>query len=378
MSIKFHCLLLAALLMLAASSSAVQRVPVQAINSSNVTDRACPPAAELADARQQLDTAVMAVLDQRFGGLCSDAVASCSDLPENSTTGYHCILPPNSDSPVLEFCDLTLQSPITSCSSLPADSPAGQYWLLPSTGPPAELRFCNPAAHSNTGGCGAAGWTRVGFLNMSDSEQSCPEDWLTINSTSARGCGRGLSSVTGCSQLVFPAPATPYSEVCGRVVAYHKGTASAFNLNQVTNHLESSGALETAYLDGLSLTHGPEHHRQHIWSFVTALNELTNFDWLVCDCINSNHWPYSLSFVGENYFCDTGNHQSSFTPITDSNDPLWDGEGCGHNNTCCGFRNPPWFKTSLPSPTSNHLEIRNCQLRRGYDTMVTLLEIYVK
>ena len=377
MSIHCHCLLLAALL---ASSSAMQRVPALAINSSNVTDRACPPAAELADARQQLDAAVLALLDERFGRLCSeaDAVDSCSELPENSTTGYHCILSHSGDSPKLEFCDLTLQHPITSCSDLPVDSPAGHYWLLPSTGPPAEQRFCNPAADSNTGGCGGTGWTRVALLNTSDSQQSCPEDWLTINSTSVRGCGRGKDSATGCSSLVFPAPAAPYSEVCGRVEAYHHGTASAFNLDSNTNYLDNSEALESAYLDGLSLTHGAEHHRQHIWSFVTAINEMTHFNWLVCDCTNSNHWPYSLHFVGDNYFCDTANHQPSFAPVTNSDDPLWDGEGCGGESTCCEFRNPPWFKTSLPSPTTNDLEIRNCHFKGGYDSLVTLIEIYVK
>ena len=57
------------------------------------------------------------------------------------------------------------------------------------------------------------------------------------------------------------------------------------------------------------------------------------------------------SFVGEDYFCDSGNEE--YDQDTDSNiigyfgDPLWDGAGCGpHSAECCMFNNPPWFYTS--------------------------------
>ena len=70
--------------------------------------------------------------------------------------------------------------------------------------------------------------------------------------------------------------------------------------------------------------------------------------------------PFQVpSFVGNRYFCDTGNHG---TMHNDSavylNDPLWDGEGCGPNSTCCKFNNPPC--TTLPQPTTDDMELRIC------------------
>ncbi len=57
----------------------------------------------------------------------------------------------------------------------------------------------------------------------------------------------------------------------------------------------------------------------------------------------------------------TGNPGPGYS-LTDyyTTDPLWDGAGCGPNNACCQFNNPPWFKSSLPLGTSDDIEIRIC------------------
>ena len=86
------------------------------------------------------------------------------------------------------------------------------------------------------------------------------------------------------------------------------------------------------------------------------------------------------SFVGNNYFCDTGNrgpNPTAFTTYPD--DPLWDGEGCGPTSSCCQLNNPPWFCTTLPQPTTDDLEVRVCgvQSRTNEDSLTTLVDISV-
>ena len=63
-----------------------------------------------------------------------------------------------------------------------------------------------------------------------------------------------------------------------------------------------------------------------------------------------------------------------------SDDPLWDGKGCGPTSTCCSFNNPPWFCKQLPQSTNADLEMRLCGA--GYpesqNTLIELIEIYIK
>jgi hypothetical protein len=342
-------------------------VSVQILNG---TRGACPTESQLAEARGQLRLEVASALDA-YSRL-ANAVDSCGDLPITSSTGYYLISSGDASAPVLTFCNLTAMNPLTSCSDLPDGSPGGYYWTLPITGLSAELRYCNRNLH-RLEGCGGDSWTQVGYLNMSDPNETCPGDWVLSNST--RACGHALGSSTdpGCSSANFPTPGA-YSHVCGRVIAYHKGWA---------NGLQFGRHLEHAYLDGISITHGPRLARQHVWSFVAASGEHSAFQaGSLCSCSNRNPWEHEffVSFLGNNYFCDTGNHNSSTSDsLLNYNDPLWDGEGCGLDSSCCQFRNPPWFQMSLPQQTTDHLEIRNCHaLSVSFNTLVKLIEIYVK
>ena len=134
----------------------------------------------------------------------------------------------------------------------------------------------------------------------------------------------------------------------------------------------------------MSLTHGPAETRQHIWSFVGARYEQDpNYNTRVtCPCTNTNiSWPHQVpSFINNDYFCDTGSPGpgASFTTYY-TDDPLWDGEGCGSTSTCCEFNTPPWFCKSLPQPTSNDLKIRNCYGNPSSyeDNLIKLIDVYV-
>ena len=63
-----------------------------------------------------------------------------------------------------------------------------------------------------------------------------------------------------------------------------------------------------------------------------------------------------------------------------SDDPLWDGDGCTANSTCCSFNNPPYFIKSLDNPTTDDIELRMCNYHSlGYSNIaVEFVEIYVK
>lgn len=231
---------------------------------------------------------------------------------------------------------------------------------------------CPPCA------CGGQGeWVQIAYLNLTNTSQECPPNW-TLNSDPFRGCGR--SSDIGCDSATFGSDGRTYSRVCGRVNAIQVGTPNAFD----PSLREFSPGLDAAYIDGVSLTHGVAGSRQHIWSFVAALYE-TDDELLVnniCSCTDTTiNWPFEVPpFIGDDYFCDTGNPGPGLTlGEVYSDDPLWDGEGCGPNNACCQVSNSPWFCTALPQPTAEDLELRIChdQDTSNEDLLVNLVDIYV-
>ena len=83
-----------------------------------------------------------------------------------------------------------------------------------------------------------------------------------------------------------------------------------------------------------------------------------------------------------NHYCESANQgdcfvDNSFFP----NDPLWDGQQCDNEGTCCNVANtPPWFSVDLGNTTSDDIEVRIChdQDTTDEDTPIQLLEIYVQ
>ena len=227
--------------------------------------------------------------------------------------------------------------------------------------------------------CGGVGWSRIAYLDMRDPASACPTS-RTLHTSPVRGCGRTSPSSFSCDSAIFSARGQSYSRVCGRILAYQKGTTDAF-LNSLTS---THANIESAYVDGLSMTHGPVGSRQHIWTFAAAFNEDDRSTPMKnCPCTNTRYnWPYQTpSFIQNNYFCDTGNPGPGFANVYYSSDPLWDGAGCGENSTCCQLNNPPWFYSSLLQATTNDVEVRLCHGEAGSsneDTIVYLIEIHVQ
>ena len=263
------------------------------------------------------------------------------------------------------------ENPASSCMQIAGDNLSalsGLYWVENSTGSAVQV-FCDMDRHccNSTGG-----WVRVANLNMSDPNQSCPDDFALI--PEPRSCGKHRK---GCVSTTFETGGIQYSKVCGRILAYQEGEPDAFKTYVANRTL----TLEDLYLDGVSVTHGL-NPRHHIWSFVAAHDESQSTpSYRICPCTraNENYTSIVPPFIEEDYFCDTGSREK----VEDRfyiDDPLWDGQGCGENSTCCGWNNPPWFCKELPRATNDTIEVRLCSSSARHDehTPIALIEMYTQ
>ena len=227
-------------------------------------------------------------------------------------------------------------------------------------------------------GCGdaAAGWTRVAFLNMTDTNHSCPGDW-TLVSSPKRTCGRPTNLI-GCSSATFSSGGVTYSRVCGRIIGYQLGTTDAFW--QVINRDITADGPGSILDGGVTISHG-SNPRQHIWTLASGYSQQRG-DSFGCPCNIGNDQGQNLPlWLGQDYFCDSAPISNSEHGVFYADNPLWDGVGCDESSTtCCEFNNPPWFCKQLPQSTSDDIELRLCadDLHIREDTPIELVEIYIR
>ena len=218
--------------------------------------------------------------------------------------------------------------------------------------------------------CGGLGWRRVAYVNITESN-SCPGTWVVSTYSGKATCFQRTASSPGCYSATFSTHEIPYNQVCGRVIGYQLGGTQAFHSNETS--------INSPYVDGVSVTHGSP--RQHIWTFAAGYAEITTTSIkYLCPCsLDSINGARIPSFVGNNYFCDTGTVTYNGETTIFLDDPLWDGQGCGPNNNCCTFNSPPWFNVQLPSPTTDNIEVRICSTYlRTRGTPVELVIMYVR
>ena len=247
-----------------------------------------------------------------------------------------------------------------------------------------------PPMASRNYSCGTTGgWTKIANLDMTDPNQQCPDGFNQWNRNTAplRVCN-GTYGGTGCESTTFPVHGIEYSHVCGRVIGYQFGGTISF-LGYTGN---TSLTIDDPYVDGVSLTHG-QSPRQHIWTFASAYIDYdpTNSTlyptvWTAsfCPCAvpnNTNYYNAIPPYIGNDYFCETGDHPTTGPWQLLADDPLWDGQGCGGNSTCCSFNNPPFFCKQLPQPTTDDIELRMCTAylaSSNAQTPLEIVEIYIK
>ena len=256
-------------------------------------------------------------------------------------------------------------NPASSCAALPPSSPSGYYWVRASNGSAVSV-YCDM-----TLSCGGVtgGWMRVAELDMTNSSHQCPSGLMEHIYSGKCTCRINSTSADTCSSVIFPVNDLRFSQVCGKIIAYQFASPDAFGRHGNTFTIDEN------YVDGVSLTHGNPRH--HIWTFAAATDELGS----ACPCIssNSNHFSSPPAFVGEDYFCDTAS-ADDWEYIFYVDDPLWDGAGCGPQNTCCSFNDPPWFYKQLPQHTTDNIEMRVCrdQDRVDEDVAIEIIDMYIQ
>ena len=231
-------------------------------------------------------------------------------------------------------------------------------------------RLCKCLPIHTCGGTG--GWRQVVKLDMTDPRTECPEGW-NMTDYSKRTCGRASEGeslfTSSCDSITYPVCGGEYSQVCGRIKAYQWGWTAAFP--RIDN-------VDEAYFSGVAVMHGSP--RQHIWTFAAGAAE--NFprdNWYLCPC-DVNFFSSVPSFVGEDYFCESGFSYTQYQYKFHPNDTLWDGKDCHSSSTCCSLHNPPFFTKTLSTPTTDDLELRMCLYRdiSRMNIAVELIELYVK
>jgi hypothetical protein len=228
--------------------------------------------------------------------------------------------------------------------------------------------------------CGSGLWSRVAYLNMSDPLQQCPPSWRLYSANGVRACGRQVitSTTGGCNSHTYTVQQN-YQRVCGQIIGYQIGSTDVFG--------DLLLSINEPYVDGVSVTYGVP--RRHIWTFAAGLSETIvtggDHEKYTCPCaLNGTAFRMQQppAFVGNNYFCESGNPLTSFQNTNDfqyTDDPLWDGQRC--EGLCCTDSNsPPWFSVMLPGATSDGIEVRICSRQEtdNEDTPIGLLEIYVQ
>ena len=252
-------------------------------------------------------------------------------------------------------------SPIpTSCQEIKnkqPNSPSGVYLLATNDG--TKHTYCNMEELCGSGG----GWTRLAYLDMTDATVNCPSGFGLYNSGGVKACGKP-SLFDGCVSVQFPSNGISYSQVCGRVTGYQYGIIEALDTSTVT------GA------EGVTISHGPS--QQHIWSLIAGKSESTasSHD---CPC-NTGSTVSVPASIGNNYFCESGNPNSSPSQILYTADPLWDGQGCTSlEAACCNAPGLPWFHRDYGNTTTtDYIELRVCGNYPDEDSPVSYYEIYVK
>ena len=245
-----------------------------------------------------------------------------------------------------------------SCKDIKAahpNSPSGYYYVN------SRNIYCNMGELCRQDG----GWTRIAYLDMTE---NCPSGLQELITGGIRVCRRE-GTTGGCRSNIFQTNGISYSQICGKVVGYQKGSTDGVHTN-VNN-------INGVYLDGVSITRGSP--RQHVWSYIAGYRS-NGASSNTCPC-NTGVTHTVPSFVGGHYYCESGTN-SNPSQVVYTADPLWDGNNCPSVEApCCTGTGLPWFFRDYGNATiTDYIELRVCG-SSGYedeDTPVQLYEIYVK
>ena len=225
---------------------------------------------------------------------------------------------------------------------------------------------------------------RVAHLNMTDPSSQCPVGFKVETANNKTFCIRNHSSIYGCTSMLFKPFGLTYSNVCGNVRGYAFSALSAFN----TGLGDPNPPLNGTYVDGVSITYSSPSTLSHIWTYASGLEEKERFSGSTgrynCPCDIQPSGASPPSYVGSNYYCESGFFEAQANWATD--DPLWDGKLCRESEVpCCNHTGLPWFHRDIVVPTTATIQVRLCNLdelmgmRTVFDNIgIEQLELYVK
>eukprot|EP00731_Ephydatia_muelleri_P000453 Em0001g453a len=205
--------------------------------------------------------------------------------------------------------------------------------------------------------------------------QRCPSAWKPF--VIKKACGRRVSG-SGCSSVIVPTESGAFRQICGRVRAFQWGTPNAF----AAYFVPAPATIDGPYVDGISITYFDEGKRQHVFTYAAALMEQynpTHHPRSMCPCAGGDQPP--LFVRSADYYCESGNPDTSGYENHLFCDPLWDGKECRYSEeSCCQPPNQPWFCKDLWKRVSSDLEIRICSDEGidNEDIAVESYELYVR
>ena len=210
-------------------------------------------------------------------------------------------------------------------------------------------------------------WRKIADINV-DAGDDCPNGWNKSSHSSFSFC-RTPNNDSGCYSASFSANEMTYQNVCGRARAYQKGTPDAFYFHD--------SPIDSHYVEGLSITHG--NPRQHIWTYACGTSERSNYTMSNCPCAVIPG-PTPPSYVGSNYYCESGAEFSGNGNDYYFSDPLWDAAGCSINGNCCLNTDQPWFHRQLDNMIQDDIEVRICGDSDFTDDaiLIDILELYIQ
>ncbi|XP_065911424.1 uncharacterized protein [Dysidea avara] len=213
------------------------------------------------------------------------------------------------------------------------------------------------------------GWMKI--ADVHDGE-NCPSTWknFTIPNTSKIVCRSGQDAAGIYSATYSTEGACEgFQHFCGKVIGYQKGSPSAF--------IGGTRSLERDYLEGISITYGKP--RKHLYSLAVGLTATSaSYQESNCPC---SKYPGRLppAYVRDYFYCDSGNLGAPTVDKFYPDNPLWDGEGCSLDYSCCAQPGMPYFYRKLLVPVKEDIEVRMMadEAFSNEAVLVGTMELYV-
>ena len=148
---------------------------------------------------------------------------------------------------------------------------------------------------------------KVGYINMSELGATCPPG-LTLhqyNNIDHGLCSRPVSSSCSSASVFFSTYGVIFNKVCGRVIGYQYESIDGFPPDLGGGYLYNPN-IDHNYVDGVSITYG-NNPCKHTWTLgVGNVADDTSPNQYNCPCNTGNTETTVPSFVGSNYYCESG------------------------------------------------------------------------